>query len=216
MSLAVTVRAMVAAGATPEMILAVVEAHEAHAADALAQRRANDAARQKAKRSRDRHVTSRDVTQESRDIGDGKKHNENNDDGSSLARVEYTTLPSEEVITPLTTPSGSTPRKAKSPPLGSRLPDDWSPDIGAAMALGLSQQQAAQQADRFRDYWRAVPGAKGRKLDWPATWRNWCRTALENLPKSRQDHAQRPDAKRAAREENYARAFAASGGIAGG
>lgn len=24
----------------------------------------------------------------------------------------------------------------------------------------------------FVDYWRGVPGARGRKLDWPATWRN--------------------------------------------
>ena len=28
---------------------------------------------------------------------------------------------------------------------------------------------------RFRDYWIAVPGAKGRKVDWLATWRNWVR-----------------------------------------
>lgn len=28
---------------------------------------------------------------------------------------------------------------------------------------------------RFRDYWIAQPGAKGRKLDWFATWRNWVR-----------------------------------------
>jgi len=34
------------------------------------------------------------------------------------------------------------------------------------------------QADRFRDYWIAQPGAKGRKLDWEATWRNWCRNGL--------------------------------------
>jgi hypothetical protein len=27
----------------------------------------------------------------------------------------------------------------------------------------------------FCDYWRSVPGAKGRKLDWVATWRNWMR-----------------------------------------
>lgn len=26
---------------------------------------------------------------------------------------------------------------------------------------------------RFRDHWIAVPGAKGTKLDWPATWRKW-------------------------------------------
>jgi uncharacterized protein YdaU (DUF1376 family) len=32
-----------------------------------------------------------------------------------------------------------------------------------------------QTWDRFSDYWKAVPGAKGRKLDWPATWRNWVR-----------------------------------------
>jgi hypothetical protein len=30
-------------------------------------------------------------------------------------------------------------------------------------------------ADGFRDYWIAQPGAKGVKLDWDATWRNWVR-----------------------------------------
>ena len=30
--------------------------------------------------------------------------------------------------------------------------------------------------DKFRDYWIAVPGAKGRKLDWDATWRNFVRS----------------------------------------
>jgi hypothetical protein len=29
--------------------------------------------------------------------------------------------------------------------------------------------------DRFRDYWTAQPGQRGRKVDWQATWRNWCR-----------------------------------------
>lgn len=33
---------------------------------------------------------------------------------------------------------------------------------------------------RFIDYWLSVPGARGRKLDWPATWRNWMRTAWDN------------------------------------
>lgn len=28
----------------------------------------------------------------------------------------------------------------------------------------------------FCDYWRSAPGAKGRKLDWDATWRIWCRS----------------------------------------
>jgi hypothetical protein len=59
-SIAAIVRALVAAGATPEMILAAVEAAEGSQQDAIAARRANDAER--ARRYRDRHVTSRDVT----------------------------------------------------------------------------------------------------------------------------------------------------------
>ena len=29
--------------------------------------------------------------------------------------------------------------------------------------------------DGFKDYWVSVPGSKGVKLDWFATWRNWIR-----------------------------------------
>lgn len=65
MSIAAIVRALVAAGATPEMILAAVEAAEGSQQDALAARRANDAKR--AREYRERHVTSRDVTVTERD-----------------------------------------------------------------------------------------------------------------------------------------------------
>lgn len=34
---------------------------------------------------------------------------------------------------------------------------------------------------KFVDYWRSTPGTRARKLDWPATWRNWMRTADERL-----------------------------------
>jgi hypothetical protein len=33
--------------------------------------------------------------------------------------------------------------------------------------------------EAFTDYWRSVPGQKGRKVDWPATWRNWMRKEHE-------------------------------------
>ena len=33
--------------------------------------------------------------------------------------------------------------------------------------------------EKFMDYWRSVPGIRGQKIDWPATWRNWMRTAAE-------------------------------------
>lgn len=65
---------------------------------------------------------------------------------------------------------------------GSRLEKGWEPDVEAiafAEQSGLSPAQAVIEADRFRDYWHAKPGAAGRKVDWAATWRNWCRKAAE-------------------------------------
>ena len=47
---------------------------------------------------------------------------------------------------------------------------------GFAVGLGLNADAVAAQ---FRDYWHAQPGAKGRKADWDATWRNWCRREAE-------------------------------------
>jgi hypothetical protein len=75
---------------------------------------------------------------------------------------------SKKERTPLT--GGSAPD-----PKGHRLPADWKPgdDLAEfAARLGLNGREVAA---RFRDYWHAQPGAKGRKLDWAATWRNWCR-----------------------------------------
>jgi hypothetical protein len=46
---------------------------------------------------------------------------------------------------------------------------------------GASVEQIDDQAARFRDYWIAKPGAQACKLDWEATWRNWCRTGLSPL-----------------------------------
>lgn len=65
---------------------------------------------------------------------------------------------------------------------GSRLPADWVlPRSWGKAALDLRPDLSAEQvrvlADEFRDYWTAVPGAKGCKLDWLATWRNRVRTA---------------------------------------
>lgn len=72
---------------------------------------------------------------------------------------------------------------AKPEPHGSRLPDGWMPsaeDRAFASGLGLAPEAIA---DGFRDYWRGATGAKGRKADWSATWRNWCRRAAERGPR---------------------------------
>ena len=60
-----------------------------------------------------------------------------------------------------------------------RLPTDWQPTtshIAFADNLGLD---GLAIAEKFRDYWIAVAGAKGRKTDWDATWRNWVRREHE-------------------------------------
>lgn len=93
--------------------------------------------------------------------------------------------PSGEPTTTTTTTisNNSSPKRAASS-RGSRIPDDFEPDLQEAVQLGLSHQQARKEADAFRDYWRAVPGNRGVKSDWSATWRNWCRKTSERFPSS--------------------------------
>lgn len=64
---------------------------------------------------------------------------------------------------------------------GSRLPNDFEPDLDFAESQGLSRSQAEREAASFRDYWPAQPGQRGVKTDWQATWRNWVRKATERL-----------------------------------
>src|SRR6185312_2731324 len=59
----------------------------------------------------------------------------------------------------------------------SRLPADWIlPDEWRVWAIAERPElDPDRTAEKFADYWRGVGGAKGRKLDWLATWRNWVR-----------------------------------------
>lgn len=71
-----------------------------------------------------------------------------------------------------------------------RLPDGWEPDPdpereAEAVAAGVDVRR---ELERFGDYWRAQPGARGRKVDWQATWRNWLRKAVDDQPR-RNGHA---------------------------
>lgn len=72
--------------------------------------------------------------------------------------------------------SNTNPRAVGDNPrnLGCRLPAGWVPTDPTFE--GATPQTLAT----FRDYWAAQPGAKGRKADWEATWRNWCRRDSEN------------------------------------
>jgi len=72
-------------------------------------------------------------------------------------------------------PNGGEGAPANGAKHGSRLPSDWKPttdDRDFASDHGLDPDTTAAT---FCDYWHAQPGARGRKVDWSATWRNWCR-----------------------------------------
>lgn len=69
--------------------------------------------------------------------------------------------------------------KIEKPQTATRLPADWqlTPERRAvAVAERLDPERVHA---KFRDYWLAASGTKARKLDWDATWRNWCRTEAD-------------------------------------
>lgn len=57
-----------------------------------------------------------------------------------------------------------------------RLPDDFALTRERRLVAEAERLPAERTFEKFCNYWRSVPGAKGRKLDWDATWRNWCLT----------------------------------------
>ena len=83
------------------------------------------------------------------------------------------------------TPPLSPPAVGKAQRRGSRLnvpelPADW---------REFATVEGHASPDRewlvFRDYWRSQPGAKGVKLDWFGTWRNWVRRSVgDTKPKA--------------------------------
>ena len=121
----------------------------------------SDTSRERQQRYRDRHKPSprndSDVTPPSRDAEVTLQETDTDTD-TELKRE----------------PNGS-PKKR-----GSRIPEDWVPDEAEAVEAGLPRQGVSLEASKFRDYWRSLPGQRGVKLDWPATWRNWCRKAASD------------------------------------
>ncbi len=76
---------------------------------------------------------------------------------------------------------GSTPKPKKT--RGTRLPDDWKlPKAWGDWALTEFTSWTAEivrlEADKFADHWRAKAGKDACKIDWQATWRNWCRSDI--------------------------------------
>lgn len=92
-----------------------------------------------------------------------------------------------DVVTSPSPPAPAAAEKAR----GSRLAEDWRP---TEATITWSREWAGQHPglnvtvewSKFVDYWSSTPGAKGRKANWDATWRNWLRTATERMPRWKQ------------------------------
>lgn len=66
---------------------------------------------------------------------------------------------------------------------GSRIAEDWKLE-GELLDWTRQEYPVADSvlfaiAQGFKDYWLAKAGKDGVKLDWAATWRNWCRNSYE-------------------------------------
>ena len=96
---------------------------------------------------------------------------------AETASAELATVAADAAPATANTANTSKPSKVR----GARIPDGWVPDQALADWTRANAPAAANalEVDRFRDYWTAQPGAKGRKTDWDATWRNWARRCQE-------------------------------------
>jgi hypothetical protein len=65
---------------------------------------------------------------------------------------------------------------------GERLPDNFviTPEMRTWAREKVPTVNIDSETERFSDYWRGVPGAKGVKSDWPGTWRNWMRRTQDD------------------------------------
>jgi uncharacterized protein YdaU (DUF1376 family) len=93
--------------------------------------------------------------------------------------------PNQEPLTTNQEPSIEAPQSAANK-RGTRLPQDW------ALPLKWGEWTLSQfptwtpatvrsEADKFRDFWHSKAGKDACKLDWEATWRNWCRNAKPSI-----------------------------------
>lgn len=168
-------RELVAIGLTAEQILRVAEA-QAEAAETPRQR-TKAAERQARYEERKRQKASENVSSDVR-----------ND--ASEADASLPLPPSPQ------TPQPPTPSRVYNPPLppkaGSRRKPKVSLPDGFPTAELIAEQQAKAReaganfdvqrfAARFRDQCIAKDH---RYAEWPAAWRNWCRTEIERAPKT--------------------------------
>jgi hypothetical protein len=196
-------RALAASGASADMIVDMIAADMEVEKRRVAERRQKATERKRRSRlSRGHGVTERDIAGHrvtSRDTDQSVDHRPAAGAiacGPSLENSQNVTTEFEENASYLLTsllPLDSTSQKekqergevararARARPAATRIPDDWQlSDADREFAGGvLPCQQIDIELAKFRDYWLARAGPAAVKHNWSATWRNWCRKAVE-------------------------------------
>lgn len=104
---------------------------------------------------------------------------------------------------------------------GTRLPADWVlPKAWGEWAVAKyphwTPDTVRAIAGKFRNYWVAKAGRDATKLDWKATWENWCQSGItqeeHQAPKSGAVKAELQRDESLAKAERLQRARAAGGG----
>ena len=222
MSIAAAIEAMRAKGIADSDILDIV-AHMAAAAEAPA---ARSSGAERTRRWRERHKASQSVTVTSRDVTPDETlpppvsplspsprpltqnpplspTNTSGDEGTGESAIDG--KPASPSQSPLLAQARASPAK------GTRLPPDYrpaQPEIDFCHNLGMTDDRISECADEFRDYWAGVPGERGRKCDWPATFRNAARKRAGALAKPSSAYAARHGSPGGGRLAAYQRAAA--------
>jgi hypothetical protein len=136
-------------------------------------RLSTDSARTRLDRDRDRKRTERGHTKDEARTDDGQ-----NQDKPGRGAIAPLNLSLSESDRDLTSPKPLKSESARA--RGTRISHNWTPSPDC---IGWCREQGADWVKigaSFRDYWCAVAGSRGVKLDWDATFRNWVRRELGN------------------------------------
>lgn len=128
-------------------------------------------------REMERHSKAVKQRRDSGSLGGKAKALKNNENAVAIATVSPK-QPEPEPEPKKETEANASAKTIEPKARGTRLPDDWTPqlsEVAFAKQQGMTLEEITLEADKFRDFWCAKPGAGGRKSDWSATWRNWCR-----------------------------------------
>lgn len=104
-----------------------------------------------------------------------RTHNGNHADAPLLDATQYP-IPNTHIKESGASDDAPSPRKGKASK-GTRINPDWvpTPEMVEYCKQKRSDLDPNDVAENFRDYYLSVPGDKGLKKDWDATWRTWVR-----------------------------------------